>query len=266
MTPALAYISCRRARTLSAFVVELILFGAVCPAWAQSPDRLFSDAVAAYQRGRFDSAAAGFLALVQSGIDDARVWYDLGNAQFKSGSIGSALVAYRRGLRLTPRDADLRANYRYVRLFAADKIEPVGVLFLERWWLAAVGRLSIYEARALAGISFWAAVLLTAWSLWPKRRPGKAIPVGALVVCWCLWLLLTGVAATAYVRDVSRHDGAVIAVKTDIRGGPGNDYALQFVAHDGLEGTVERSESGWYLVRFPNGVKGWVAATAFEIV
>jgi len=252
-----------------ALAAIVILAFILCPfreTSAQDPDRLFNDAVAAYQRGRFDSAASGFLRLAQGGVDDARVWYNLGNAHFKSGRIGAALVAYRRGLRLAPRDGDLNANYRYVRLFAADKIEPVGVFFLERWWRVAVDRLSLYEARTLAAVMFWIAILLTVWRLWPGRVASKLLPAWVIVVSWCFWLGATGTAATSYRRDVANASGAVVAVKTEVRGGPGNDYALQFVAHDGLEGSVERTESGWYLVRFPNGVKGWIAASAFEII
>jgi hypothetical protein len=243
------------------------------PAQAQDPTALFNQAVAAYQRGHFDSATAGFLRLAQGGIDDDRVWYNLGNSYFKSGRIGSALVAYRRGLRLAPRDPDLIANYRYVRLFAADKIESAGTFFLERWWRGLVDRISLAESRLLAGLAFWLAALLTAYRWWlgmsanhgrlaMVRRP--SVPLWVIGGVWVVWLILTGGTATCYSRDVTSRPGAVVAVQADVRGGPGDDYALQFIAHDGLEGTVERSEAGWHLVRFPNGLKGWVVTSAFE--
>ena len=251
-------------RRLCAALVPAVATVCVTSAYAQDPEALFKGAVGAYQRGRFDSAAVGFTRLAQGGIDDARVWYNLGNAHFKSGHIGAALVSYRRGLRLAPRDADLRANYGYVKLFAADKIDPVGVFFLERWWERLVDRISLAEAQLLAALSFWLAVLLTAWRLWPG--PARRVALSLVVAAWILWLGATGASATCYFRDVLNRRGAVVAVKTDVRGGPGTDYVLQFVAHDGLLGTVERSESGWYLVRFPNGLKGWIAASDFEVM
>lgn len=234
------------------------------PAWAQDPEEIFRSGVSAYQRGRFDSAAAEFGLLAQGGIDDERVWYNLGNAQFKSGRIGAALVAYRRGLRLAPRDNDLQANYRYVRLFAADKIEAVGVFFLESWWRTALEGLSLSESRRLAALAFWLAALLSAWKLWPGiQRP---VATWLVVSVWVLWLTATGASATCYMRDEVHRSGAVVTVRTDVRGGPGGDYALQFVAHDGLLGTIERTESGWFLVRFPNGLKGWIAVSDFEAI
>ena len=115
-------------------MAALVVLAPGAPVEAQDPTAVFDAAVAHYQRGHFDSAAAGFTRIVQSGIDDPRVWYNLGNSHFKSGHIGASLIAYRRGMRLAPRDADLVANYRYARLFAADKIEPVGELFVAKWW------------------------------------------------------------------------------------------------------------------------------------
>jgi hypothetical protein len=244
-----------------ALVGVLVSFSSVC---AQEPTKLFDSAVGAYQRGHFDTATVGFLQLAQRGIDDERVWYNLGNAHFKSGRIGAALVSYQRGLRLAPRDPDLLANYAYVRLFTADKIEPVGEFFLERWWWRLADNISLSESRILTAFLLWIAALLTSRHLWP----GLARRVGVVTVlaAWTIWLTATGLSATCYVRDVVTRRGAVVAVKTDVRGGPGSEYALQFVAHDGLQGSIERTESGWHLVRFPNGLKGWIAASGFEVI
>jgi tetratricopeptide (TPR) repeat protein len=246
---------------LAILVLVLAPFGKVR---AQDPSVVFNDAVAHYQRGHFDSAAAGFTRIVQGGIDDPRVWYNLGNSHFKSGHIGASLIAYRRGMRLAPRDADLVANYRYARLFAADKIEPVGELFISKWWRVLVDRISINEARWIAALVFWLAACATVWRFWPDQSRRAAFPMWVVGAIWAIWLLATGASATCYARDVVSKDGFVIATQSDVRGGPGNEYTLQFVAHDGLAGTIERTESGWHLVRFPNGLKGWLQTGAFE--
>ena len=95
-----------------AITILLSILALASVASAQDPAVLFDDAVSAYQRGHFDSAAIGFTRIVQGGIDDPRVWYNLGNSHFKSGHIGASLVSYRRGMRLSPRDADLYGERR----------------------------------------------------------------------------------------------------------------------------------------------------------
>lgn len=247
---------------LAIWVMLAVVAPSLCS--AQDATQVFDAAVGAYQRGQFDSASVGFQKLVQGGIDDPRVWHNLGNCYYKLGHVGRALVAYRRGLRLDPRDADLQANFRFVKLFAADKIEPVGEFFLDAWWRALVSEVSVYETRWLAAILFWLATLVTIWRLWPGKSYRRVVV--PIVAAWTIWLVATGAAATAYARDYATRSGAIVVTQTNVRGGPGEEYALQFVAHDGLMGSVERVQSNWYLVRFPNGLKGWVAAKDFEVI
>ena len=254
-----------RPRSMSTALLILVLSAIIAqPSHAQDTQRTYDAAVSAYQRGQYDSARVAFETMIQSGIDDARVWHGLGNCYYYLGHIGHALISYKRGLRLAPRDADLLANFRFVRLYAVDKIEPVGEFFLEKWWQALVARISVYETRWFAGILFWLAAALTIWRLWPGREIRRLVM--PLVVVWSLWAVATAAAATVYTRDFVVRSGAVVVTQTDVRGGPGDEYALQFVAHDGLMGVAERAQAGWYLVRFPNGLKGWVATSGFEVI
>jgi len=257
--------------TLRPFILALVIVSTVSIAstmsttsTAYAQESAYDSAVNFYQQGQYDSARVAFENLVQSGVDDARVWHGLGNCYYYLGHIGRSLIAYQRGLRLAPRDGDLLANYRFVRLYAVDKIEPVGEFFLEQWWQALVARISIYEVRWLASLFFWVAAGFTIWRFWPGRDIRRFVL--PLVVVWSLWAVATAAAATVYQRDFVTRKGAIIVSQTSVRGGPGPDYALQFVAHDGLMGVAERAQGGWYLVRFPNGLKGWVATTDFEVI
>jgi hypothetical protein len=231
---------------------------------AQNAQSGYDAAVSAYQRGQYDSARVAFESLIHMGLDDARVWHGAGNCYYYLGHVGHALIAYKRGLRLAPRDADLLANFRFVRLYAVDKIEPVGEFFVEKWWQALVAGISVYEIRWLAAVFFWLAAAITIWRFWPGQQIRRFVL--PLVAVWMFWLVATAAAATVYTRDFVARKGAIVVTQTDVRGGPGGDYALQFVAHDGLMGVAERAQGGWYLVRFPNGLKGWVATADFEVI
>src|SRR6185436_11225451 len=75
----------------------------------------FDGANKLYEQGKFVEAAAGYEKLVLGGQSSAPIYYNLGNAYFKSGQIGRAIRAYRQAERLTPRDPDLRANLQFAR-------------------------------------------------------------------------------------------------------------------------------------------------------
>ena len=150
----------------------------------------------------------------------------------------------------------------FVRLFAADKLEKSGRLFILGWADALSARYTLAEWLISAGFLFLILAMSTAFKIW-SRRGGRAawywLGFGGL-----LWLLIIGGAARHYHDEYFSERGVVIVAETDVRGGPGDDYTLQFTGHDGLLFTIDREESGWYLVAFENGVKGWVIAEAIE--
>src|SRR5438046_2652181 len=58
----------------------------------------FSKANQEYAQGHFKEAIAGYETLVRSGPLSANLFYDLGNAYFRTGDFGRAILNYKRAL------------------------------------------------------------------------------------------------------------------------------------------------------------------------
>ena len=82
---------------------------------AESGSGGFEAANKLYEEGKFAQAAAAYEQLIQSGRVSAPLYFNLGNAWFKSGQMGRAITAYRRAEQLAPRDPDVRANLQFAR-------------------------------------------------------------------------------------------------------------------------------------------------------
>ena len=76
----------------------------------------YNEANALYRAGNFAAARRSYLEVVDSGVEDARIYYNLGNACFKSGKLGEAILWYERARRLLPHDEDIEANLRFSNL------------------------------------------------------------------------------------------------------------------------------------------------------
>ncbi len=248
----------------SMLATTVLVAGLAPPIAAQSPDRLVDSAAVYYQRGEYEAAADMYQAVINRGIDDPRVWYNLGNAEFKSGNMGKAIKAYLRAQRLAPRDPDIEANLQFVRLYAADKIEPAQQFFIAGWadWFA--DHFTFGEWLTVSTSLFLILIILTSLKIWSNRHGHAAwywLGVGVV-----LWLIVLGGAARRYHDEFLRDRGVVVVDETPVRGGPGSEYTLQFTGHDGLVFTIERSENNWLLVSFQNGVKGWLRQDAIELI
>src|ERR1051325_4488967 len=75
----------------------------------------FDSANKLYGQGKFSEAASAYEKLARSGSVSPAVYFNLGNAFFKSGEIGRAIAAYRQAEKIAPRDPDVRANPQFIR-------------------------------------------------------------------------------------------------------------------------------------------------------
>src|SRR5438477_10498091 len=97
---------------------------AAASAFAQTD---FDKANQEYAQGHFKEAIAGYETLVRSGPMRANLFYDLGNAYFRTGDFGHALLNYERALVLERHHPEATANLQIAR----DEARALGLQ--QRW-------------------------------------------------------------------------------------------------------------------------------------
>lgn len=240
--------------------VGICLVAAWC-AMALQPLRAAGDVTAQfeaanrlYEQGRFAEAAAGYEAILASGRVSPAVYFNLGNARFKAGQIGRALVAYRRAAERAPRDPDVAANLRFVREQVNGPTRRAGAW--ERW----LSRLSLNEWTLLAVGAFWATLLLlAAGQVWPGARGALRWPVrGALAAT----VLLSGALAVVWTRTGSGTEAVVTVRETIAHNGPFEESPEAFRLSDGAELRVLDRKEDWVQVSEGRGRPAWVKREA----
>ena len=93
---------------------------------------LAQQATVAYEDGDYETAITQYIRLIDAGVNDAVVYFNLGNAYYQTGEVGRSLVNYRRAHRLIPRDSQLNENIARVRAqrvnLAGDETDPFNSL------------------------------------------------------------------------------------------------------------------------------------------
>ena len=166
-------------RRACALIAALALAALPMAASAQGPVDLEAMAAtnALYEDGRYEQAARSFQQLVDKGYGDPVLYYNLGNAYFKQGDIGRAILNYLRAERLAPRDDDIRANLDFARSQTLDLLESGEAPFV-RFVTGLLFRVTAGELGAVA-LTLWllfAACLLLlivgprSWLAWDEAR------------------------------------------------------------------------------------------------
>jgi tetratricopeptide (TPR) repeat protein len=254
------------------------------PASENSPRALFERANARYESGEHAEAIGLYRRLVDAGVESAALYYNLGNAYYKVGELGRAILNYERAHRLAPRGVDIAQNLALAHALVRDR-QFVG----EAGWLRRVvmwphRNLSTRETFMLT--SGWYLLLTlsllalifrdTAWvsrlySRLSMLSPGRLLGLDktqdfVLAVCTtCLLTAVTGASAYAkYREETERTRGVIVEEEVAVYGGPSSESTLQFKIHEGTVVRIYDERTNWAQIRLPGGLSGWIRRPAAE--
>ena len=254
-------------RRALALIAAAALAALPVAAAAQGPVDLEAMAAsnALYEDGLYEQAARSYQQLVDKGYGDPVLYYNLGNAYFKDGDLGRAILNYLRAERISPRDGDIRANLDFARSQTLDVLETGEAPFV-RFVTGVLFRVTTGELGAVA-LALW--LLFSASLLLAIIGPGRWLAWARPAVLVTAVLLLLGggsLAGRLYVDSVSR-EAVIVAEEVDVVSGPGSRYTPEFTLHAGAEtGLVER-RGAWARIALPGGsLQGWVPAASVEEV
>src|SRR5439155_8388181 len=130
---------------------------------SRTGDDLFAKANTEFAAGNFKAAIADYQTVVDSGERSANLFYDLGNAYFRHGDFGRAILNYDRALRLDPHHPEADANLRIAHDQAHSLELPPSAL--EKY--LNFGTANFFAI--VAAIFFWLAII------WMILRPGRVL-------------------------------------------------------------------------------------------
>jgi hypothetical protein len=228
----------------------------------ETASALFHKGNQSYEEGKFDQAIQEYEEILNLGIKDFRVFYNLGNAHFRRNQLGKAILNYRRALDLRPRDEDAQANLSYIKLYTLDKIEERKINPFSNILRSFLALWSVDEYAVLTSLFYTLSMLFGILMLF--RGPKRHLRLGFVTVLILMVIFGSSLLAKIYYESVDH--GVVIAPEVEIRSGPGEDYILQVTGHEGLEFRLDGEAETWYRISLPNGIRGWIPKDAAEII
>jgi tetratricopeptide (TPR) repeat protein len=238
---------------VSAFIhvwIALLLLSLSLPCRAADPSSAFDTANNLYYAGKFTEAVAAYENLLYSGQKSVALYFNLGNAYFKSGQIGKAIAIYREAEKITPRDPDIRANLQ----FARNQIQ--GPTLAPSRGERVLGKLTLNEWTLFAAAAVWLCFLILALREW---RPGlkRSLRIYLFVAASAAIFLLACV-TLFWLENRSTRTAVVIARDTVVRHGPLEESATAFTVHDGAELRVLDQNNEWLQVAPDPSRVGWL--------
>ncbi len=231
------------------------------------PDSLWNAGVQAYENGQWDSAAQAWASISAAGCESAEVWYNEGNAWFKSNEYARAVLCYERALKIDPSYSDARFNLEFARTQLQDRIDEIPE-FIFKTWLRRMCYAASSNVWAVLALIFFAAALALALlfllsSGTGKRKTGFFGGIAAMILCLsCLGF------ARWQLSDYLKADSAIVmrpvsSVKSSPASGSATDL---FVLHEGTKVRILDDVGEWKSISLPDGRQGWIRSSDIEVI
>jgi tetratricopeptide (TPR) repeat protein len=230
----------------------LFCAGSVISAVAQS-DGEFSKANQEFAQGHFKEAIAGYEALVRAGQWNANLFYDLGNAYFRTRDFGRAILNYERAIALDRHHPEATANLQIARDESrALELQPTR---LEHYLQFA----SINQYSIAAAIALWLGIFGIVGLIFARRRSAALLSLSILCLFVCAMFTLD-----------NGSEGRALAIVT------GTDVQARLATADtansvltlppGSEIKILSTRGDWMYAALPNDLRGWIQTKNAEPV
>ena len=220
----------------------------------------------AYVRQQYQQAIADYEALLKKGVS-ADIYYNLGNAYYRTENITRAVINYERALLLSPGDRDIRFNLQLARSKTIDKITPESEMFFVTWYRSLVNIMSVDGWATMSLVSLALAIMLALCYLFTARvwmQKTGFFGAFAMIVIFGLSNLF---AWQQKDQLVNRTGAIVISPAAAVKSTPANGGTDLFIIHEGTKVEItDSSMKEWKEVRIADGKEGWIKTSMIEMI
>jgi tetratricopeptide (TPR) repeat protein len=231
-----------------------------------SPDSLFQAANSFYQEGNYEEALRTYGEILQQGGESADLYYNMGNAAFRSNSIGYAILYYEKALKLDPGHEDAGNNLEFVSAYLVDTFDEVPELFIRTWARILVNSLPERTWSLLAILLFVFMLSGLLVYIFSNRLALKKAGFFSMVIGVLLFALTFASALSRHRKIVDPDAGVIVSPSVIVRSSPSETGTELFVLHEGTKVKVNEEVAGWQNIRVIDGREGWIASGDFESI
>ena len=221
----------------------------------------------AYNESDFERAIDEWRTCVDNGMEDADLFYNLGNAYFRNGKLGFSIFYYKQALRLRPTDDDILHNLKYAQAMTRDKVEedeeenPILTgLFKAHHALSLKAQLFVLLAL------FWIIALVLIVRKVAIGETAKNICTGVVFAITTVLCVIGASAAYKVIVLETEITGVVTAADADVTSAPSDKSQTLNTLSEGTSFEVISTQGNFAEIRLGEKIKGFVKLSEVGIV
>lgn len=214
----------------------------------------------------YEKAILTFEKILSEGqIENAKLYYNLANAYLLSGSLGKAILNYRRAVIIDDSDKNIQKNLAFARSKRVDKIEEkteervLQTLFFWHYDFP-------FKTKFLLACIFWgvACISLTAIVLFGRHTALNL----SVIICSILTLCFLTSVVIEHRTRIKKVCGVITSKDVIARQGDGINYPASFKEplHEGTEFDLLEKRPGWFHIKLSDYSDAWIPDNTADLI
>jgi len=229
-----------------------------------SYEELLLDAANAYSKGEYEYSAELYRKIIDQGFASPELFYNIGNAYYKSNKSGLAILYYEKAMLLNPGDNDIHYNLELAKTRIVDKPQEIKQSFVSSAFRDFQNLFSAGIWGRMSVMLFF--LLFVAISLFFVfvRPLFKKLSFYSAMILLVLAIVSVVFANNQYKKIIGQKYGIIMTPAVTVKSSPDDNSTNLFVIHEGTKAEVTDNIGDWLEVRLSDGKTGWIKAVVLE--
>jgi tetratricopeptide (TPR) repeat protein len=233
---------------------------------ARDLSKAIDSANTAYSKGYYDKAIKLYTTITDANKESAEIYFNLGNAYFKTNNIGLAILNYERAKKLAPNDEDILTNLKFANQKTEDKIENAPQLFLTEWKNGFIDIMNEKSWSLLCISSLCIALLFITLFITSSNSSSKKFGFYLGITVGLLSIILFFIAQQKYNHSLKSDEAIITSTSVTISGSPNEKGTKLFILHEGTKVIITQESDDWTEVKIANGNVGWLKTSELKSI
>jgi len=218
---------------------------------------IFNKANILYEEKKYSEAIKLYESILKKGYESGYLFYNLGNAYFKKGELGKAILNYEKALKFIPLDSDLRTNYNYALSLIKVPVKDLESFWFTRFLNKVFSPFTVDNLTILLSLIYL--FLLGVLTLFFRKH--RKVIVLSLI-------FLFSFSFSGLILKVSKQgkEAIVITKEAQVKFAPLDEATLYFRVYEGQKLRIISQEGSYYKIRDHRQKIGWVEKKALEVI
>ena len=211
-----------------------------------------------YKNNQFQLAIDEYNKLVNEGYEGTSLYYNLGNAHYRLGKIGYAVLYYEKALKFSPEDEDVKHNLSLAKLNLKDKVDTLPPFFIFNIWEGLLATFSVSGWTMVSFIFFILLLIAVIGYFFSRNSTQQRISFFSGVAFLTLLIISIALLTVRMNKEFNIKDGIILQPAVTAKSSPDNNSKDEFVIHEGLKVRLADKVDNWVKIRLNDGKVGWI--------